>query len=79
LQGPEPVSDPFDRRRLEDSARVGLEGGDLLAEASDSVLGTLQCLAEGRRSLAVADEVDEVGDPPLLGVESGALELDLVR
>ena len=77
LQTPNALGHPFDGWRLEDLAGGGFEGGDLLSKGRGTLLSQLERLTERHGPFAVADELDEVGDPTFLAREAGAFELEI--
>jgi len=74
----QPVLDPLDGRRPEDLLSAAAEGSDFFAKRVDPALGLDQGLGESLTAASFADEVDEVGEPALLGGELGLLELKRV-
>ena len=70
LQASNALGHPFDGGSLEDLASGGFEGADLLSKGRRSLLSQFECLPERRGPFAVADELDEVGDPTVLARET---------
>ncbi|MBV9167246.1 MAG: hypothetical protein JO342_13965 [Solirubrobacterales bacterium] len=66
-----PVLDPLDGRRAEDLLAAPPERHDLVCELIDPALGLDQSLRERLAAAALADEVDKIGEPALLGGELG--------
>jgi hypothetical protein len=73
MQVLEAILDPLDRRRLEDLLPAATERVDLVAERLDAPLGFDQGLSKRLAPAALADEVDEVRQPALLGREFASL------
>lgn len=74
----EPVLDPLDRRCLADLFAAATQRIDLVAEGLDAPRGLDQRFGEGLAAAALADEVDEVREPALLGGELCLLQLQRV-
>jgi cytidylate kinase len=67
MQVLEPVLGPLEGRRLEGFQAASAQRLDLVAEGFDASLSLGQRLRKRLTAAAFADEVDEVGEPPLLG------------
>ncbi|MEZ4354693.1 MAG: hypothetical protein R3F16_13700 [Myxococcota bacterium] len=72
----EPLLDPLDGRRLEDLLGSAAKLVQLLAQGLNPALRLYQGLAEGLAAPPFADEVDEVGEAPLFGIEFRFLRPD---
>ncbi|HTP18680.1 MAG TPA: hypothetical protein VMJ65_03695 [Solirubrobacteraceae bacterium] len=74
----QPLLDPLDGRWPEDLLAAAAERVHFVGQVVDPVLGLDQGLGERLAPATLADEVDDVGQPALLGGELGLLELQRV-
>src|SRR5215470_11063072 len=77
LKRDQAASDPFNWRRLEHGLIRGFIGLELKAQFGRLLFGRPESLPQGPAALAVADELNVVGDPTLFRDHRRPLDLDL--